>query len=106
MLRLLADALAASTRAQVLDGPKLDGSYCYWNHGGEPLPPASAASNYGGNDSSGSAAASRPAAEADSGEGASSSSGGSAASSDPYSVRGAAAPLAQEGLPSSQPPGR
>lgn len=25
--------------SQVLDGPKLDGSYCYWNHSGEPLPP-------------------------------------------------------------------
>ncbi len=26
----------------MLDGPQLDGSFCYWNHSGEPLPPASA----------------------------------------------------------------
>lgn len=40
----------------------LDGSYCHWNHGGEPLPPQLANSNGSGSESEASSIAVQPAA--------------------------------------------
>ena len=95
--------MAGCCGGQVLDGPQLDGSFCYWNHGGEPLPPASADSMGGGGNGS-TSGSSHGSGSPSQGEADTSVSRSGVAAPDASTVSGG--PMPPTRSTSSQPPSR